>query len=274
MTVRSDHKRYAGRKANCLRSGRLLAGAGAFLMIAFGPSACLRLEQQPPLPCEEQFDLSSDRNNCGTCGNVCWSYTECRNGACECLEGMVRCGTSCLDLLSDENNCGECTRSCPTDSTCQDGDCVCNHDQCGSDCVDFATDVKNCGACGKTCADGDQCKDGKCWRCVGTATPCYDRTSQECSAGCQMGGGCTGGAFKCSVFDHSCDSCERKVGCSCNSLGHCVGTGICEEQGPMDCNEYAGCSQGTGCRGTATPCDALPDGVCDAVPGCTVKWIP
>lgn len=243
-------------------------------MIAFGPSACLRLEQQPPLPCEEQFDLSSDRNNCGTCGNVCWSYTECRNGACECLEGMVRCGTSCLDLLSDENNCGECTRSCPTDSTCQDGDCVCNHDQCGSDCVDFATDVKNCGACGKTCADGDQCKDGKCWRCVGTATPCYDRTSQECSAGCQMGGGCTGGAFKCSVFDHSCDSCERKVGCSCNSLGHCVGTGICEEQGPMDCNEYAGCSQGTGCRGTATPCDALPDGVCDAVPGCTVKWIP
>jgi hypothetical protein len=55
--------------------------------------------------------LSSDDNNCGTCGNICGPYETCCSGVCIYTASESHCG-SC------HNSCGACQlcngRSCET----------------------------------------------------------------------------------------------------------------------------------------------------------------
>ncbi len=69
-------------------------------------------------------DLQTDRDNCGSCGNVCPAF--CRRnedgiGICSlgcCVDGQ------CADLSIDRENCGECGNECTPGFTCISGRCV------------------------------------------------------------------------------------------------------------------------------------------------------
>jgi hypothetical protein len=105
-------------------------------------------------PGEGCRSLSSDEENCGTCGNVCADAATCSNGTCDCPGGSnVRSCMDddedepiCVDTNTDEDHCGSCGNECANGEECCNGDCV-DPDS------DFEDDRMNCGACGRRCAD-------------------------------------------------------------------------------------------------------------------------
>ena len=70
-------------------------------------------------------DEQSDPNNCGGCGVVCGTGTDCEQGAClaPCLAGQTRCSGRCLALETDNVNCGACGHTCSTGLVCSNGAC-------------------------------------------------------------------------------------------------------------------------------------------------------
>jgi Stigma-specific protein, Stig1 len=221
-------------------------------------------------------NVDSDQNNCGECGQACFADEACQQGACVCLNSnLTLCGSICVNLKRDPYNCGACYRDCGG-ASCKNGECVCSSSAtiCDGGCVDTATDVDNCGQCGHGCLGGFQCVNGSCVApCQGTPTPCASRTTNDCDvgAGCKVEQACLGGSFSCADFNHACVFCDGTPGCSCDSNGDCQG-GLqqCTAQSIFTCNTTVGCTQGSACRGTATPCEQLSGADCTAQPGCSL----
>ena len=70
------------------------------------------------------FDLTSDLNNCGQCGNQCAGNQACQSGTCGCPGGQTLCGSFCTVTASDPDNCGTCGNVCGNGGTCQNSQCV------------------------------------------------------------------------------------------------------------------------------------------------------
>ncbi len=109
-------------------------------------------------------NTTSDKNNCGACGQVC-SGGFCKDGLCwACEPGFTQCGDKCIDTTSDRANCGACGKVCADRSICYNGACVkCSKGatRCGNECTDLSWDANNCGACGVGCSTGI-CSGGVC----------------------------------------------------------------------------------------------------------------
>jgi hypothetical protein len=58
-------------------------------------------------------NLTSDVNNCGSCGKSCGS-----------AEGATCCRGNCTNSLTDENNCGGCGIKCSGTDICSYGYCI------------------------------------------------------------------------------------------------------------------------------------------------------
>ncbi len=115
-------------------------------------------------------DLTSDPNNCGSCGHSCGDGL-CVDGSCQpCPSGDSVCSHTCVDLSSDHANCGACGNACPSNSTCTNASCVPCPDGdagyslwgCTGYCADFRHDPDNCGACGNVCPGGTLCVNENC----------------------------------------------------------------------------------------------------------------
>lgn len=87
---------------------------------------------------DEGFNLKTNSDNCGACGNRC--------GA-----GLVCCNGSCTNITSSNSHCGTCTTVCASTDTC-----------CSSACVNTKDNDTNCGACGTRCAVLTGCSGGSC----------------------------------------------------------------------------------------------------------------
>jgi hypothetical protein len=105
---------------------------------------------------DETFDLQSDRNNCGTCGNVCnknGAQTTCNAGACEitaCFPGFSDVNGDTTGPYAQSDGCEyQCFNSNNGVEACDGVDNNCN----GTTDEGFATqaDVNNCGACNHVC---------------------------------------------------------------------------------------------------------------------------
>ncbi len=79
-------------------------------------------------------NLTTDANNCGSCGNVCSSGATCMNGSCQCPTGQVTCPAG------------------------QEGNTIFLSPYCAA----LATDASNCGSCGKVCSNNQQCSNSAC----------------------------------------------------------------------------------------------------------------
>ena len=95
-----------------------------------GQFACRDFKGQKQ-PCR---DLSADRNNCGSCGNMCQRNDKCIAGQCvssapACPPGQLACmdvkgqKQPCRDHSADRNNCGTCGVVCRNGTSCVAGAC-------------------------------------------------------------------------------------------------------------------------------------------------------
>ena len=138
------------------------------------------------------YNLKTDINNCGECGNACGDKT-CYNGECRyvCDNGLATCETGCSDLSSDEKNCGKCGKTCETGQSCRNSACTvsCSTGEtvCNGACINLDTDTQNCGECGHACAENEICQNKTCkLACDAGKDPCgqtcvdLDRDTANC----------------------------------------------------------------------------------------------
>jgi hypothetical protein len=181
------------------------------------------------------FDLLTDNENCGECGNECNNGLQCCQGGCmnlqtsddacgdcetTCGEGRTCCGGSCVDTQRNNDHCGTCGERCGDGRTC-----------CGGSCVDTRSSTDHCGVCGESCGGGQACCDGTC------AAP-DDPLCTGCPMTCPSGTECCDGSCVNLQTDSShCGRCGD--GCGSNQIccgGDCVSSsstshcGSCSEQ--------------------------------------------
>lgn len=147
----------------------LISLAAAALLTACPPTGVVC--KPGTLPCGTGcIDPSSDRRNCGACGNACGTQQDCLANKCECRPGTVLCEGTCTNTDFDAKNCGACGAQCAMGEVCENGgdggvcqtSCSPGLLRCLASCVDSATDESHCGACDVVCAQGQQCKGGVC----------------------------------------------------------------------------------------------------------------
>ena len=113
-------------------------------------------------------DVTSDSNNCGSCGVACGPGNMCSMSTCVlgCTAPLVSCKGVCVDTGGDPANCGGCGVSCASSQTCNGGKCAspCPTGQtfCGEACTDLGSDPANCGGCDIGCAHDQTCQAGLC----------------------------------------------------------------------------------------------------------------
>jgi hypothetical protein len=112
-------------------------------------------------------DYTSDRRNCGGCGQACAVGQVCEASQCVCQAGTTLCDGRCVVLATDPTSCGACGMACAPGQVCERSQCkaACTAGislRCGDSCVDATADATNCGGCGNTCQAGQKCVSGAC----------------------------------------------------------------------------------------------------------------
>jgi hypothetical protein len=251
------------------------------LIICQAPEMCLAGActvscQAPRVQCgPECIDPTSDRNNCGACGNVCPAGGSCNDGVCACPgSAPFNCGGTCRDCCE---SCGECLR-CAED---------------GNSCVpNPVRDSMSCGGGGSSCCAGTCCAASQtcggqpgeggrrcenpppvCDPACGALNPCEEcKSDGNCgpkAGGCNDGNACTqrdicqGGA------------CVGEEPITCRPLDQCHAAGVCDPstgvcsnppQDDIGCSDQNPCTVGDTCRGGAClggpPLVCQPPAVC------------
>ena len=183
-------------------------------------------------------DLSSDAQNCGSCGWTCPTGQTCVGGACTgtpsgCGLGHhaefcdvdagtadVCCASGCVDTQTDSQNCGYCGNACYGGLACVGGTCTaltctastetapCAVDGgagncCSSSCVDLETDPHNCGDCGHGCAGSTTCAHGGC----GVDTCDASHAGAPCHLADGLGLCCAAGCVDTDSDPQNCGGC-------------------------------------------------------------------
>ncbi len=197
-------------------------------------------------------DTSTDRDNCGTCGNACLGGQHCAAGAC------VAC----------DNECEMGEKRCAPGSTTQYQECG---DPDGDTCLEWAP--------AQACAAGEICDAGDC------ITACSDECGREDAQVCDPEG--ANGYRVCGDFDDDdCLEYGDLVGCDADETcveGQCVeacsdecpaqgdrqcaappdnGFLICGDYDSDSCLEWGGltlCPQGETCSGGVCSSDCSDD---------------
>jgi len=178
----------------------------------------------PRFPCDGLcIDPTTDRDNCGGCGNTCQANELCTASRCiACPGAELACGTTgatfCDDVSKDDQNCGACGNVCAHGSTCSKSACVCALTTCGSDCVDTSNDAAHCGSCSNACSTtGDHeialCTSGQCGvACAAPWADCDHSGGNGCEANLESG------SASCGVCGRAC------AGGGACTLGECAVT--------------------------------------------------
>ena len=182
---------------------------------------------------DEDFNLSSDPNNCGQCSLVCMvpgnsvATYQCVARACgilTCAPGRGDCNQSYPDgcevnTNTDVAHCGSCTTPCVTPNatpqctggacgilTCNPGWANCNG-QVPDGCeVNTNTSTQNCGACGTVCTAPNatpSCASGSCtFACLPNWWNVDGQSANGCEYACVR---TNGGTEACDTIDNNCN---------------------------------------------------------------------
>ena len=154
-------------------------------------------------------DPSSDRANCGGCGQTCATNELCVSAQCvACPANEVACGATsgafCVNTLNDDQNCGTCGNVCGHGTKCENGSCACPLTTCGADCVDTTSDVNHCGSCDVVCPAGAAnelavCVQSSCSAtCIAPFADCDGQGANGCEADLMTD------AQHCGACGHAC----------------------------------------------------------------------
>jgi hypothetical protein len=197
-------------------------------------------------------DLSTDKNNCGECGNVCAAGSNCVNGTCtsvQCAGYLETCSGNCCP--GDGTVCCNDTRS--LSAICRD-----------PRNVEYYLDPANCGGCGIVCNHSEASGGGA--DCIGTinlpVTEGGDAVCVTCgSAGrsqhpdyCKRPNSDFGDCVNLQGDRTNCGTCGK----ICNPGETCV-SGTCTA--PASCSVPEDCP----CVVTCLNTEDLPAGVCGRV---------
>ncbi|MGE0789553.1 MAG: hypothetical protein AB7S26_28020 [Sandaracinaceae bacterium] len=224
---------------------------------------------------DEDFDLTNDPVNCGSCLNACLrphATVACVDSMCTvtgCAEGFGDCNDTtadgCESALDTPAHCGQCDNVCSlpnSDVSCDAGACVSSgcspgFDDCNGDpsdgCEAALDTVTDCGACGVPCtvANGTgSCATGTC--VVDTCAAGFGDCNAMNADGCERA---LDTLTDCGGCDAPCSRAHATATCA---------TGSCEIEtcaaGFGDCNGMAadGCERSlsttTDCGSCGTPC--------------------
>ena len=240
---------------------------------------CNNTTTYPDLCSSTCVNLTSDVNNCGSCGNKCTvthGTAGCSNGNCVAVSCDSNYHTTADGKGCEMNTITDCGAShtvcpkatngsakCSTSGVCS---LYCNNssypDLCSSTCVDFKSDTNNCGSCGNKCTvthGTAGCSNGSCvavscnsnYHKTADGKGCEINTITDCGASHTVCPNATNGSAKCStsgVCSLYCNNSSYPDLCSstCVDLAN-------------DVNNCGSC--GNKCTGSTTVCDG---GVCMA----------
>ncbi len=203
---------------------------------------------------DEGFDLATDIDNCGTCGNACVflnAFAACEESACV----IERCADFYYDLDGDLDNGCEYGLCIPSDDEIE----ICNGDD--DDCdglidegFDLTSDDQNCNECENVCAFSNAVASCEESTCVFTCLPGFLDRNVTASDGCEYACPVWPPVEEtCNLLDDDCDGVPddgQSTGGACGSdVGDCeFGVLICYDDGSTDC------------LGETSPADEVCDG--------------
>ena len=210
---------------------------------------------------DEDFDLTTDRANCGMCSNACsFPNADARCTASVCVMGA--CNAGFVDLDGDPES--GCEYACsPTGAeACNSVDDDC--DGMVDEGFDLSTDVMHCGVCGRACTFPHAvgaCVAGTCG--IASCEAGYRDVDGDPATGCEYP--CTPAAMTdtCNGTDDDCDGAvdedDPMVGSTCGSTtGACrAGVRACQ-RGSLVCVGGRGPTP-EACNGVDDDCDGMTD---------------
>ncbi|MBI3202542.1 MAG: hypothetical protein HYZ29_13460 [Myxococcales bacterium] len=230
-----------------------------------------------------EVNTGQDKNNCGTCGNVCKAPSGgsvvCSNGACaeSCGSGLTNCSGVCVNTSTDINYCGNCGTKCTPpangNATCASGGCGFNcqngFHKCGNECK-ANNDPTACGAACTNCP-GPSSGSGNAICSAGTCNiTCTAPTTLKCGSDCYNPtsdknhcGGCSTVCTDPANGVNNCTASSCKI--TCNSGFHQCGAACKSDTDATACGTTCincpGPSAGTG---SATCVSGSCDFTCSA----------
>jgi len=168
--------------------------------------ACNGMDDDCDGTADEGYDLDSDPDNCGECGNVCTDPTPLCGGSAGCVSGCGPdedlCGDACVDTETNVSHCGSCGNACPSEAgdiaVCSESSCTfrcrSGFDDCNGEaddgCEQALDTLSHCGSCGSSCSRAfatETCAGGSC--AIGSCDSGWRNCDGMDGNGCEYGGG-------------------------------------------------------------------------------------
>jgi uncharacterized protein (TIGR03382 family) len=198
------------------------------------PEMCNKADDDCDGHIDETFDLQTDLNNCGACGNKCnkaGAQTTCSNGACAitgCFPGFFDKNGDITGPYATSDGCEYmCFQTNNGVEACDGVDNNCNGTT--DETFNLTSDVNNCGQCNKVCQffkATPHCTGGTCmFNPASDCTAGYLDIDGNQANGCEYE--CTPtGAEVCDLRDNNCNGLVDETFDLTSDVNNCGGCGF------------------------------------------------